>query len=57
MNWMQNKYAPDYKRRIKAMSDSIDRVYDALKICRSVPSAPPTRRYDLDKGKVVHLGR
>lgn len=56
MNWMNNRYAPDYKARHKNLVDGINRLYDALGIDRRVPDIPATRRYDLDKGRTIKLG-
>ena len=55
MDWMHNKYTADYKRRYADLTAGVNRLYEALGIVRGVPDVPATRRYDLDKGRVIDL--
>lgn len=57
MDWMNNRYSPEYKVKYKSLVEGIDRLYGVLGIVRHVPDAPATRRYDMDAGKVIKLGR
>ena len=55
MNWMLNKYSAEYKKKYADMTAGVNRLYSALGIVRDVPDVPATRRYDLDKGRVIDL--
>lgn len=52
MDWMNNRFAGDYKAKHKNLIESVDRLYAALGIVRGVPNAPVTRRYEMDRGTI-----
>jgi hypothetical protein len=55
MDWMKNRFAADYKRKMANMRESVDHLYKALGICRTVPDAPATRRYSIEKERTIKL--
>ena len=57
MDWMNNRFAGDYKAKHKNLIESVDRLYAALGIVRGVPNYPATRRNDMDKGLIKMGGR
>lgn len=56
MDWMNNRYSPDYKVKYKNLVEGINRLYGVLGIVRHVPDAPATRRYSIEKEKMIKLG-
>lgn len=56
MDWMHNRFAGDYKAKHKNLVESVDRLYAALGIVRRVPDVPATRRYSIEKEKMIKLG-
>ena len=55
MDWMRNKYANDYKRKMANVRESVDHLYKALGIVRVVPDVPATRRHDIEKERTIKL--